>query len=362
MTKLRKYFFGYLFVRIAKLLAIITLLVGLGWMASKYVQTSIAADSASYRPSELLRQQLERLGETFISTRELVGEFAGPGSGAKEVVAPRFARVIHSDGDFERLTEELGVAERGQQELKQKIVASFEDLTEKIEQKLRAHAASLEPPPAPAASGVTPAATPSPALTPSTVPEAEDAETLFSKNLSRMDVLSRSADLERTKQLLKLLEGMAENPDNRRILTESAAQIDALSTLLPKIRPDPTPVSQFNQSPPSSQPVPSATPRPPPLNAEKMADQLGRMRATVRATVLSSWSLDEVLGQASETAAVERGGCRVASLTVKGIWLGGLGQIGLALVGALFIAFLILVFADLTQTLLDTTKVPSKNS
>ncbi|HAF14966.1 MAG TPA: hypothetical protein DHU55_00585 [Blastocatellia bacterium] len=90
------------------------------------------------------------------------------------------------------------------------------------------------------------------------------------------------------------------------------------------------------------------------LNAEKVADQLEQLRSAVRQAVLSSWALDGAFDRVSELSLSEQNKCRSATLTTKGIWLSAFGQIGTGAVATAFVAFLILVMADLTQTLLDT--------
>ena len=84
-------------------------------------------------------------------------------------------------------------------------------------------------------------------------------------------------------------------------------------------------------------------------------DPRGRAsRFQVRTAIASSWEFDEAFAQASGTAYHEGGKCRISSLAVKGVWLSFFGQVGLAILATVLVAFLILVFADLTQTLLDT--------
>ncbi|HVF22161.1 MAG TPA: hypothetical protein VM941_03765, partial [Pyrinomonadaceae bacterium] len=70
--------------------------------------------------------------------------------------------------------------------------------------------------------------------------------------------------------------------------------------------------------------------------------------------VLSSWALDDAYEDAAEVAGSESNKCQASSLVENGIWLSAFGQMAMAIIAALFLAFLILVMADLTQTLLDT--------
>jgi len=90
------------------------------------------------------------------------------------------------------------------------------------------------------------------------------------------------------------------------------------------------------------------------LNAEKVADQLEQLRNSVRQAVLSSWALDGAFDRVSELSLSEQNKCRLATLRTKGIWLNAFGRIAIGAVATAFVAFLILVMADLIQTLLDT--------
>lgn len=346
---MKKYLFGYLFVRIAKLLAVLTLLAGVGYALFRLEQASLAAQSASYQPSQSLRESLARLADTLTEARGLVSTFCEANGGVAPTLPPvDFSGVCRDNDDFARLANELGQADQSRHQLKETLVTRFETLVTGIEGKLRAHAAEMAPvaPPPVAAAGAIPAPTPRP--TP--VPPSE-VETLYGNGMDGYEVQQKTSVLNRGKELLKVLETAAENPDNRRSLTDSVAQLDALSHLLP------TPVERLVMPDQPIQPERvAATPAAPrrELNAEKVADQLARLRGSVRQTLLSAWTLDTAYMQASALAAEEGGRCRLATLTVKGIWVAAFGQLGLALLVAIFVAFLVLVLADFMQTLLDT--------
>ena len=345
---MKKYFFGYLFVRIAKLLAVLTVLAGVGYALFRLEQASIAAQSASYQPSLPLAQSLARLTDTLADSRQLVNVFCEQNGGAAPTIQPvNFSGSVHDNESFTRLSNELRQADQARHQLKEALVTRFESLVAGIESKLRAHAAEIAPvtPPPVGTAGAAPVSSPRP--TP--VPQNE-TETLYTGQMTSYDIQQKTSVLDRGKELLKVLESAAEDPGNRKSLTDSVSQLDALSHLLPAKIEAPAVADQPAQ-------IDRSSPMPAPrreLNAEKVAEQLARLRGSVRQTMLTAWTVDNVYAQADTLAAEEGGRCRLATLAVKGIWLAAFGQLGLALLVAIFVAFLVLVLADFMQTLLDT--------
>lgn len=348
---MKKYFFGYLFVKIAKLLAVCALLVGIGYCFWKYGQAHLSAESASYRSSDYLQSQLVRLASSARSAHNIVESFVGKDA-VPLMPEPNFSRNISSNGDFEALAGKLAGIDESRGQLKQAVISGFDTLVATIEEKLRARAAALAAATAvPSAQAAAPAATPMSETTPPR--SAADRETLYIENLDSNEIQRRSTSLENTKQLLVALQTASEDPKNRQILEEAESRLEKLATLLPPIA---EPAETTNFAPQKTTQPSQTAPTPPPktFNAEKVANQLRASRSQVRAAIVSSWEFDEAFSRASEAASLESGKCRISSLIVKGIWLSFFGQIGLAILATLLVAFLILVFADLTQTLLDT--------
>ncbi len=348
---MRKYFFGYLFVKIAKVLAAFALLVGVGYCCWKFGQAHLAADAVDYRPSDFLQNRLGRLSAVAQNTRKIVEAFAGQ-TVLGEMKEPTFTRYASSNSDFNSLNAELTKLDQDRQRMKQGVTSRFNARISSIEEKLRQRAATLaKADSTSAAPSSAPTPTSEPSATP--VPLANEQETLYVGSLAGPEIERRRASLENTRQLLILLETGAENPQNRRTLTDAEAQLDQLAGLLPQV---PEPIAPDSPSAPESAAVnvPEHTPVPKTFNAEKVANELRANRFQVGAAILSSWELDEAFTQASELVSVESGKCRIASFAVKGIWLSFFGQVGLAILATALFAFLILVFADLTQTLLDT--------
>ena len=232
------------------------------------------------------------------------------------------------------------------QQLKQSVVARFEDAVKSIEAKLRAYAASLHPPPA-----ATPTAAPTVVVSVSPFSgSGQPQDSLFSLKLSADEVSKRSASLNSRKDFLQELANRAENPANRATLNDAAAQLEALGKLLPeKLASTP---AEGPTSGPSAE-VRSDESRKV-LPSERTADELEQLRTEVRQAMLTSWTLDESFEQAADVTSIEREKCRVAVLAQKGIWLSAVSKILPALLAAVLVSFLIVVSADLVKTLLDT--------
>jgi hypothetical protein len=344
----KQYFFGYLFVRGAKGLALLVILVGIGFCLLQYSQTNTAASAAAYQPSPNLQRALGKLRDAFSSTQHIVESFnADNRLTAPKVQGPRFPALIDSDADFARINDALSRVDQERQQLKQSIVSRFETSVKSIEEKLRAYAASLQ-----SSSSPTPAAAPSPVPTATPLPSpTRQQESLFSSGLEADEADKRSAILFKRKEFLKVLGTKAENAENRARLSEAADQIDMLSKLLP----------EKSQASASAQLEPVSTPPNEPraeqarkvFLSERIAQQLEQIRSEVRQTLLTSWILDDTFEQAIDVTSVEREKCRVSTLAQKGIWLSAVSRIGTGLLAAVLGSFLILVCADLVQTLLD---------
>lgn len=347
---MKKYFFGYLFVRIAKILATIVVVAGVSFVILRYSQASVASASRAYQPSELLRRKVNDLKNVLSKTQELVSSF----NGSNKSSTPRLSRVyfpavFNSNSDFDRLGRALSTVDQESQQLKQSVVTRFETLTNEIEQKLRSHAAALQPTPPPVRVASPPPSSPSPP-SPAVVSQQDS---LFSRNISPEELAARKSQLVDSREFLKVLETNAENADNKSKLAESAAQLDVLGKLLLLPHQEEATAAPQPQSVPlQAEPQVGQAHRV--VTAEKVADQMQQLRATVNRAITSSWALDDALTEVISVEDTEKQRCRVASLEQEGIWLTAAGQIGSGLIAAVLVGFLILVFADLTKTLLDT--------
>ena len=345
----KQYFFAYLFVRAAKGLALLVILIGVGFCVLRYYQASIAAGAVAYQSSSHLQQALDRLKAAFLATEQIIDSFnAGNQSKTPNFQAPRFPLVIDSENDFARISAELSRVDHERQQLKESIVSRFENLVESIEEKLHAYAAVLQSSPSP-----TPAtgqnlisnATPTPSPT-------SREESLFSSQLGSSDANERSANLNERKEFLKVLAMRAENADNRVTLGEAADQLERLAKLLPE-KFDVSTAAQPDTATASSK-DPRAENHGKVLLSERVARQLEQLRGGVRQMLLTSWTLDDTFEQVANLGSAERDKYRAAILAQKSVWLSAASRIVVGLLATGLVSLLIVVFGDLVQTQLDT--------
>ena len=345
----KQYSFAYLFVRAAKELALLVILIGLGFCGLRYYQASIEAGAVAYQSPPHLQRALDRLKDTFLATEQIVESFnVGNQSTTPAVQGPRFPLVIESDEDFARIGAELSRVDHERQQLKESIMGRFEALVKSIEEKLHAYAAVLQssPSPTPApAQNLTSVAEPAP---PASGPE----ESLFASQVGTSDASERNANLKERKEFLKVLAIRAENADNRVILGEAADQLERLAKLLPEkfeasaaAQPDMATTSAKNPRSEQEGKV---------LLSERVARQLEQLRGGVRQMLLTSWTLDDAFEQAAKLDSVERDKYHAAILTQKSIWLSAASRIAIGLLATILVSLLIVVFADLVQAQLDT--------
>ncbi len=345
----KQYFFARLFVRVAKGLALLVILIGVGFCVLRYYQASIAAGAVAYQPSSHLQQALDRLKAAFLATEQIIDSFnARNQSKTPNFQAPRFPLVIDSDNDFARISAELSRVDHERQQLKESIVSRFENLVKSIEEKLHAYAAVLQSSPSP-----TPAtdqnlisnATPTPSPT-------SREESLFLSQLGSSDANERSANLKERKEFLKVLAMRAENADNRVTLGEAADQLERLAKLLPE-KFDVSTAAQPDTATASSK-DPRAEQHGKVLLSERVARQLEQLRGGVRQMLLTSWTLDDTFEQVANLGSAERDKYRAAILAQKSVWLSAASRIVIGLLATGLVSLLIVVFADLVQTQLDT--------
>jgi rubrerythrin len=345
----KQYFFAYLFVRAAKGLALLVILIGVGFCVLRYYQASIAAGAVAYQPSSHLQQALDRLKAAFLATEQIIDSFnAGNQSKTPNFQAPRFPLVIDSENDFARISAELSRVDHERQQLKESIVSRFENLVKSIEEKLHAYSAVLQSSPSPTtatAQNLISKATPTPSPT-------SREESLFLSQLGSSDANERSENLKERKEFLKVLAMRAENADNRVILGEAADQLERLAKLLPE---------RFNASTAAQPDTATASSKDPQaeqhgkvLLSERVARQLEQLRGGVRQMLLTSWTLDDTFEQVANLGSAERDKYRAAILAQKSVWLSAASRIVIGLLATGLVSLLIVVFADLVQTQLDT--------
>jgi len=344
----KQYFYASLFVKVAKGLAVLTGLIGLGFCVVRYYQATIAADAVGYKPSLHLQQALNSLKGAFLTAAQIATSFdKGTQSTSPSFDAPRFPQLINSTDDFSQIADELSKVDGERQQLKKSVMSRFETLVKSIEEKLHAYTVALQSSPSPI-----PANSENPVADASASPSpTAHEESLFSSKLGNSEADERRANLNERKEFLKALAGKAENADNRVILGEAADQLDHLAKLLPE---------KFDASAAASNAASTSRGEPRTekdgevLPSERVARQLDQLRSTVRQTILTSWVLDDAFEQAVNLNFAEQEKYRAATVAQKEIWLSTTLRILVGLLATGLASLAIVVVADLVQTQLDT--------
>ena len=349
---MKAYFFGYLFVRLARLLAILVILIALVLAGIRCWQTSVLSESLRYQSDDLLSRRLVRVAHQVQATQSLLARGLPSHSIAAQPL-PKFSTRIQTVSGFATAAAELGRAEKTGAELKRQVTGRLDDFVSDLCQKLRAHAASLLEPESPKqTSSPSPARTvlPTPSIT-----EPQEQDRLFAKNVDTDALKARSKQLDDTKAYFNFLSSNVENAENKRIIGEAIAEVSAIEQLLAEAASAPTKTSPQlpEASTAASSPVPVSERREP-LNAEKVADHLVVLSAVAKHAATDSWALDDAIDQAATVLSAERERCRKAELDQRQVWIGWLIQVISLAAAAAAVAFVVLVAADVTQTLLDT--------
>jgi hypothetical protein len=102
---MNRYFFGYLFVRLAKILAVIAMIGGLSGAILRYVQGTLESASIRYKPSAILGGELFALGKDWDQMRDVVTHFMG--QSAPPMTAAHFSGAPTSASEFNQLMVQL---------------------------------------------------------------------------------------------------------------------------------------------------------------------------------------------------------------------------------------------------------------
>lgn len=289
--------------RFAKTFGCFFIIAGLGMAGSLFQQRAPMIYGVRYHESGLLAERLSRLKSAYEESQRLVMEFRGtaeyPAEYSAATFIPQFPNHAATAGDFEETRRQLAKVAAGRDTMKRFVVNRFDTLVTDIQQKLIAHAASLTPAPAAA-----PPAKASPTRTPVSLSPFDG---LYNSELNPSAINSRKSSLEDAKQFLGVLESSAENPENKKKLEDSIAEVDVLAGLLPTRVETPSAGFTPRVMPETKEP----------LNAEKVAARLAQMRENVRQAVLSSWSLDEAYDRALQTEESEQNAFASSDFRVK---------------------------------------------
>ncbi|HEV7404083.1 MAG TPA: hypothetical protein VGO11_14180 [Chthoniobacteraceae bacterium] len=341
---MKSYPFGYLFVRLAKILAVVLFAAGLLAATLRYVQGALDARARQYAQSKALEAELSHLDREYERLQTIMAR------SLHRTVAPLEVRTVatapRKTAEFAALGKRLTEISKTRDEIKDSLIATFESAIESIEQKLQAHAAELR--------GEEAKKDAPPAGSPDEKKSLNTPETVF-LDLGGSELGKRIDALGRSREFISKLKNSVEKPENAALLITALQELDELGRLLPsslEIAPaaaaEPKPDEEKPPGPPTQ------------LAAERVANQLRQVRALVRASVLTDWSIDQTLARVAESSEAERQRCAESEQALQRLWLETWIWVSAILLGATLTAFLVLVTADLVRSFLDSAAHSAK--
>ena len=324
-------FFSSILTRFAKTFGIILIVMGFALAAFLRTTASPKIESVRYRPSDLLSEQLTELTSQYDRAKAILLKLRGKTEFPVEYAAanaePQFKASYVTTGDFIELRKSLDAVASGRAAMKGYVTDTIESLISDIQAKLLAHAQSLHAEDAAAA-------TPSPSPSNPTPVAKEEIESLYDQGTN---TASRKDSLDEVKNYFGTLDEAATNPDNKKKLETSMAEIDLLETLLPaQPAPSPTPAPTFNQV--------SA-----PLPAEKVAAHLAYLREQIQRSMLLEWALDRAYDNAAGAAQSEERNCAGSELAARQIAEDVHLTMGAAITAGLVLGVFFLLIGDWTK-------------
>jgi hypothetical protein len=325
-------FFSSILTRFAKTFGIILIVIGFALAAFLRTTTTPKIESVRYRPSGLLSEQLTVLTTQYDRAKAILLKLRGKTEFPEEYAAanaePQFRPRYETMSDFIELRKSLNAVASGRNTMKRYVTDTIDSLISDIQAKLLAHAQSLHAEDAAAA-------TPSPSPSNSAPATIEEIESLYDQGVS---AASRKDSLDEVKNYLGTLDESATNPDNKKKLETSMAEIDLLETLLPAQPPTPptAPAPTFNQK---SEPLP----------AEKVAAHLAYLREQIQRSMLLEWALDRAYDNAAAAAESEERNCAASELAARQISEDVHLMMGAAITAGLVLGVFFLLIGDWTK-------------
>jgi hypothetical protein len=270
-----------LLTRFAKTTGFLIILASLVCTAALFQQRQPVIEAVRYRESALLTERLRKLAELYALSQRAVLEFRGgvefPSQYSAALVTPLFPSRFDSLKSFDEADAQLSRMGHGRESLKRSVLDRFDANASEIQEKLHTHAASLTPP--------------VPPVPLQSLPPVSPFAAIYGEEVGGSRTTARKRSLEEAKEFLGTLLLSAENAENRKKLEDSIAELNSLTRLFPDLPPSPAAARVEDREI---------------TDAEKVAERLGRIRASVREAVASSWALDEMYDRTLETLEQER--------------------------------------------------------
>lgn len=354
--KKTRYFFGYLFVRFSKLLAILTALATTVCVIYLWIDYGLKADSLAYHKTSALDLQCSQLEDELEFAKSEVSRIGSVG----DLPAIKFPNGSDDSGEFDALLGALQSAGQRQSVLKGRLTDGFATRTELLRSKIRSVVESIEA--SRAATHQEPQspnnASPPPVARVAPRPSAVGQQKTVFDSLNSGQLDSMLGSLRQVGDFLDQLASKAEKEENKKLIQDAKAALNDLTAWLPRKQAETSVGSSVGTSSPGTstaeQPRDNAPPPDPLTTARNNYQNLGNAIEMVKAAICRDWRIDRILLETTQMAESEAQKCRYAEASLKMLRLSYLGKVGSFLLAGLVVAFLILVFADFLQSFFDT--------
>lgn len=342
---MKSYRFAQIFVRLSRWIGVLAFILGIVYAGVGLLQTLGEVKLATYTKSGALELKLERLHYENERVFRILRSARIPSVDE----APQ-VRILTECPDnlkgFQELLTNLESSREEFRDLKSGIISEFESSLLSIEEKLLAHAKSLQ-----GSAGGRETRQEDASARPYGGPKLP--EHIYIPSLE--DTFeSFHSNIDAYKEFLENLRDESSQASSKEWLRSAIDEMNRLSKLLPVKNPT-------FESPPieSSEPESedgSSEPQFQDLRALEMVGIIREIRSDFRSMILERWLVEGVWAEAYGSVTEENESCKIAIIKTGEIWRDGISEVVIRIILSVVLAFLILVIADFLQTQLDIAK------
>lgn len=344
MKKKSTYFFGYLFVRFAKILALLVLIGGSVAISAWTYNYVSAASGIKYEKDISLDRKLNQLENSSEFTTKEVGRITSVAD-LKPIILDEAP--IDLKG-FDKVSADLVIVDKRGIELKRRLIDDLETKAAKLEGELVKFLEKRSP------TSPTDRSLPTSKTATTSAPPLESSQSIFGES-SDEHVESARLTLKQIGDFYLNLERVAEKAENRRLLHETYEEIDRLLGWLPEEIKSAASEPQIQT--PNTEQVPAVNPF---VRVQMTLNQIRKSIQLVRSNVTQGWDINQRLDDTIAQLDAQRVLFRSSITEKNALRTAWVRDVGLTLFLTLLLAFAVLVGADWLQSFFDTATCAGK--
>jgi hypothetical protein len=355
-----KYKWARSFIRLARLFAVLIVLLGAAALAFSFWKLKSDLSIKSYHPNPDLSVSMSEAAEALGKSENIISTFQHK-TGGGPVPDSLFYKmeVLQSYNSSDQLDAAHGQLDNAAQNtaaLKAFLVSIIENNINDLVQQLKEHANEISPP-HPETGEPTPApASPTAVL----AHAAEDLRGLYSERVTSDEAAQRKSLLEKVQDSLNVLAQRTVKPDNLAKLQKSISELQRIEGLLDyltlesSLPPPPNPPDVNSPAAGGDQAAVASTDQPDEVTALKVSEHLEECESIIESAINGDWLVDEKISQAQQLVDQEEKAVVSAANDVAELYFGFIEDCIAIALSVFLLAYLILILADLLQAHLDT--------